>query len=120
VDALEYLIAQLVGRAREGGDGGAPPDAAPPPQAERRYPQPVVRGRRPAPVPAPPAQPPRPAPAVAAPTAPAPQPAAAPRPPAPALLGAFTSRERLLGALVLAEALAPPPGLRPRSPGGGF
>jgi hypothetical protein len=57
----------------------------------------------------------------------APVPAAAPvlapaAPPkeAPPLLNAFTSRERLLGAIVLSEALAPPPGLRPRNPGGGF
>lgn len=140
-DLLEFLFGQLTGGARGGDDSApspeppAPPPAAkgryPMPQATRRYPQPIVRGR---PVPAP--QQTQPKPPIVRPSAPVPQQgqpappsqfpaAAAPlAPPAPRaasnLLSAFSSRERLLGAIVLSEALAPPPGLRPRSPGGGF
>jgi hypothetical protein len=52
------------------------------------------------------------------PVAPAPRPAAqvdVPPPPPPGLLSAFTSRERLLAAIVLSEALAPPVALRDNS-----
>jgi hypothetical protein len=107
-------------KARAAAGKGQPPRNVPP--GPPRPPAPVPGG---APIhvrlPAAPAAA-RPAAAQAQPPAPAPRPAPVrvepplvPPAPPPGLLSAFTSRERLLAAIVLSEALAPPVALRDNS-----
>ncbi len=116
---MEEVIGLIVDALTKNARGQRP---APAPQPPNRPAQPRIAQRRtpaapgPAPAAVPPA-PPRPAPARSAPAAPADPFVAASAAPHPSaagvsLLSAFTSRERLLAAIVLSEALGAPVALR--------
>jgi hypothetical protein len=113
-DVIGLIVDAMAKRAR----GGAPARRPTPPGTPKPPPRPTTAAPIRVVLPAQPSQPPAPRPAPAAVRPPPADPfAAAPTAPHPSptgasLLSAFTSRERLLAAIVLSEALGAPVALR--------